>query len=81
MSTSGFSAPLWEDLYDMQMQPWKFMGLFLKTCEVPQIGPVNSCGGLVWSYWDVKNTHATFFVDPDAAHPIYTNEDAPQGIH
>ncbi len=73
-----FSAPVWEDLYDMQMQPWKFMGLFLKTCNVPQIGPVNSCGGLVWSYWDVKNTHATFFVDPNAAHPIYTNEDAPK---
>jgi hypothetical protein len=73
-----FSAPLWEDLYDMQMQPWKFVGLFLKTCDVPQVGPVNSCGGLVWSYWDVKNTHATFFVDPNAAHPIYTNEDAPK---
>jgi hypothetical protein len=73
-----FSAPLWEDLYDMQMQPWKFVGLFLETCDVPQVGPVNSCGGLVWSYWDVKNTHATFFVDPNAAHPIYTNEDAPK---
>jgi hypothetical protein len=73
-----FSAPLWEDLYDMQMQPWKFVGLFLKTCDVTQIGPVNSCGGLVWSYWDVKNTHATFFVNPNAAHPIYTNEDAPK---
>ena len=73
-----FSAPLWEDLYDMQVRPWKFMGLFLKTCNVPQIGPVNSCGALVWSYWDVKNTHATFFVDPNAAHPMYTNEDAPK---
>jgi hypothetical protein len=73
-----FSAPVWEDMYDMTMQPWKFMGLFLKTCQVPQIGPVNSCGVLVESYWDVKNTHATFFVDPDAAHPFYTNEDAPK---
>jgi Protein of unknown function (DUF1329) len=73
-----FSAPLWEDLYDMQMQPWKFLGLFLKTCDVPQVGQVNSCGALVYSYWDVKNTHATFFVDPDAAHAIYTNENAPR---
>ncbi len=73
-----FSAPVWEDMYDMTMQPWKFMGLFLKTCNVPQIGPVNSCGALVESYWDVKNTHSTFFVDPDAAHPFYTNEDAPK---
>ena len=73
-----FSAPVWEDMYDMRMQPWKFMGLFLKTCDVPQIGPVNSCGVLVESYWDVKNTHATFFSDPDAAHPFYTNEDAPK---
>jgi uncharacterized protein DUF1329 len=73
-----FSAPVWEDLYDMNMQPWKFLGLFLKTCDVPQIGPVNSCGALVESYWDVKNTHATFFVDPDAAHPFYTNEAAPK---
>jgi hypothetical protein len=73
-----FAAPLWEDLYDTQGQPWKFMGLFLKTCNVPQIGPVNSCGALVWSYWNVKNTHATFFVDPNAAHPIYINEEAPK---
>ena len=73
-----FSAPLWEDMYDMTLQPWKFLGLFLKTCDVPQIGPVNSCGVLVESYWDVKNAHATFFVDPDAAHPFYTNEDAPK---
>jgi hypothetical protein len=73
-----FFAPVWEDMYDMEMQPWKFMGLFLQTCNVPHIGPVNSCGALVESYWDVKNTHATFFVDPDAAHPFYTNEEAPK---
>jgi hypothetical protein len=69
-----FSAPLWEDLYDMKMAPWKFLGLFLKTCDVPQIGPVNSCGALVESYWNIKNTHATFFVDLK----VYTNEDAPK---
>jgi hypothetical protein len=73
-----FSAPLWEDLYDMNMQPWKFMGLFRETCNVPQIGPVNSCGAMVWSYWNVKDTHSTFFVDPNAAHQIYINEEAPK---
>ena len=76
-----FAAPVWEDLYDSSMRPWKFLGLFLKTCDVPQIGPVNSCGALVESYWDVKNTHSTFFVDPDAAHPMYTNEESPKEFY
>jgi hypothetical protein len=73
-----FSAPLWEDMYDMTMAPWKFLGLFLKTCDVPQIGPVNSCGADLEAYWDVQHDHATFFNDPADGHPWYTNDSAPK---
>jgi hypothetical protein len=73
-----FSAPLWEDMYDMKMAPWKFLGLFLKTCNVPQIGPVNSCGAELEAYWDVQHDHATFFNDPAEGHQLYTNTDAPR---
>jgi Protein of unknown function (DUF1329) len=73
-----FSAPLWEEMYDMKMAPWKFLGLFLRTCNVPGIGPVNSCGSELEAYWDVQREHATFFNDPAEGHPLYTNEDAPK---
>jgi Protein of unknown function (DUF1329) len=73
-----FFAALWEDAYDSNMEPWKYIAYFLRTCEVPGLGPVNSCGADIQAYWDVRNNHATFFTDPDAAHPMYVNEAAPQ---
>ena len=73
-----FSAPLWEEMYDMKMTPWKFLGMFLKTCDVSQVGPVNSCGAELEAYWDIQNDHATFFNDPAEGHPLYTNEAAPK---
>ncbi|HKV54091.1 MAG TPA: DUF1329 domain-containing protein [Candidatus Binataceae bacterium] len=73
-----FSAVLWEDMYDMKMQPWKSVAMFLQTCNVPGIGPVNSCGSDLQSYWDIQNDHATFFLDyASPGHPVYTNGDAP----
>ena len=32
-------APLWEDLYDESMQPWRFVGIFPRALDVPGIGP------------------------------------------
>lgn len=71
-------APLWEDLYDAKMQPWKVFGLFLRTLEVPGIGPVNVNGSMVWAFWDVQHQHATFFIEPSNGHDFYVNEQAPQ---
>lgn len=74
----SFSAPLWEDLYDGQMRPWKFLGLFLRTLDLPAIGPVNATGSQVEAYWDIQNNHSTFFSDPAVSHPFYVNEQAPK---
>jgi hypothetical protein len=76
-----FSAPLWEELYDAKMAPWKFLGLFLRTCNVPGIGPVNSCSSELEAYWDIQRDHATFFNDPAEGHPLYTNEEAPKDYY
>jgi len=73
-----FYSPLWEDAYDAKMQPWKFMAFFLRTCDTPGIGPVNSCGANIQAYWDIQNDHATFFTDPAAGRPVYVNETAPK---
>src|SRR5437764_1160515 len=72
------AAAVWEELYDMKMAPWKFLGLFLGTCNVPGIGPVNSCASELEAYWDIQRNHATFFNDPAEGHPLYTNENAPK---
>jgi hypothetical protein len=74
----AFSAPLWEDLYDSDLKPWKFLGLFLHTIDVPGIGPVNASGSQVEAYWDIQNKHATFFSDPAMRQPFYVNEQAPK---
>ena len=71
-------APLWEDLYDRQMQPWRFFALFLRTVDVPGVGPVDASGSMVWAFWDVQNNHASFFIDPGAGHQLYVNEQAPK---
>jgi hypothetical protein len=71
------SAPLWEDLYDADMKPWRYVGLFLRTMDVPQIGQVTTSGAITYAFWDVQTGHATFFIDPAADDPFYINEQAP----
>jgi hypothetical protein len=71
-------APLWEDLYDSKMELWRIFGLFLRAADVPGIGPVTSSGSMVWGFWDVQNSHATFFIDPAPGHPFYLNDQAPK---
>jgi hypothetical protein len=72
------SSPLWEDLYDARMKLWRLFGLFLHPMEVPSAGVVNSTGAMVYAFWDVQNSHTTFFIDPAEGHPVYVNEQAPK---
>ena len=74
----AFSGPLWEDLYDKDMKPWKFLGLFLKTLDVPGVGPVNTSGAEVEIFWDVQNRHSTVFAKPAIGRPLYLNEQTPK---
>jgi len=70
-------APLWADLYDSNMKLWKLYGLFLHPLDVPGLGVVDASGSMVYSFWDVQNNHATFFIDPGEGHPFYVNDQAP----
>jgi Protein of unknown function (DUF1329) len=63
-------APLWEDLYDTNLKPWRIMALFLRSMDIPGIGTVDASGSMVWVFWDVQNSHASFFLDPGAGHPL-----------
>lgn len=71
------SAPLWEDLYDSELQPWKVFGLFLHTVAAPGIGPIDSSGSLVEAFWDIQNKHSTFLSGPADGHPFFVNGQAP----
>jgi hypothetical protein len=77
----AFSGAVWEDLYDSNMRPWKFVSLFLRTLNVPAVGPVNVSGSQVEAFWDVQNKHATFFSDPAGGRPFYVNNESPQGFY
>jgi Protein of unknown function (DUF1329) len=72
-----FYGVLWEDLYDAQIQPWKFLAVFRPAREAPGIGPVDEALSYDESIWDIQRHHATFFCDPPRGHPLYLNEQAP----
>jgi len=59
------------------MKLWKLYGLFLHPLDVPGLGVVDASGSMVYSFWDVQNNHATFFIDPGEGHPFYVNDQAP----
>jgi hypothetical protein len=72
-------APLWEELYDAKMQPWKIVGLYLRVADVPGLGKVETSGSLIYSFWDVQHDHASFVLDPtDNRYSFYVNEQAPK---
>ena len=70
--------PYWEEIYDSNMRLWKIGGLFLHTVNVPRLGPVDSSGSLIYSFWDIQNDHASFIMDPtENKYPIYINDQTP----
>jgi hypothetical protein len=70
-------APLWEDLYDESMQPWRFVAIFPRTLDVPGIGPEDTSNSMVYAFWDVKYSHATIFAESGDGQPFYINQQAP----
>jgi uncharacterized protein DUF1329 len=70
-------APLWQDLYDENMEPWRFVAFFLHTIDVTTIGPVDNSNLTVYAFWDVKYKHATVFAEPGEGQPFYINQQAP----
>jgi hypothetical protein len=71
------SAPIWEDLYDRNLQPWRFVGFFPRTLNVPGLGAVDTSNSMVYAFWDVKYSHATIFAEPGDGEPFYVNQEAP----
>jgi hypothetical protein len=71
-------APLWEDLYDKKVQLNRSLAFFLRTLEIPGVGPQDSSNSMVYGIWDVKTKHATIFAEPGDDRPFYVNEQAPQ---
>lgn len=71
-------APLWEDLYDETMKPWRLVGFFLRTLDIPGIGVVDTSNSMVYAFWDVKYSHATIFAEPGEGEPFYLDEQAPR---
>jgi hypothetical protein len=71
-------APLWEDLYDADMKPWRFIGFFLHALDIPRIGPVDTSNSMVYGFWDVKYSHATIFAEAAEGQPFYINDQAPK---
>jgi len=70
-------APIWQDLYDEKMQPWRFVGFFLRTLDAPGIGTLDTSNSTVYGFWDVKYSHATIFAEPGEGEPFYINQQAP----
>ncbi len=71
-------VPLWEDLFDKQMQPNRSIAFFLRTLDIPGIGPQDSSNSMVYAFWDVQTNHATIFAEPGDNSAFYVNQQAPQ---
>jgi hypothetical protein len=74
-----FHGLLWEDLYDAQMRPWKFVFDQPIVIEVPGAGPQNSSGAHISHIWDIQNNHATFSGPADGhGYDILINSEVPK---
>ena len=72
-----FSYPLWEELANAQMRPWKIAGLFPLKVNVPEVGAINTAALDVEVLWDLQRKHASFASEPTMGRPAYVNEEAP----
>ncbi|HTW86539.1 MAG TPA: DUF1329 domain-containing protein [Candidatus Binataceae bacterium] len=61
------SVPLWEDLYDSQMNLWKVFRVGTRARAVPGAGVQDSSGSRVSQIWNLKNGHATFLSTMNSA--------------
>jgi len=75
---SRFSSPLWQEMDDMQMRPWKILAIFPLRVDVPQVGMVNTATLDVEVFWDIQRKHASFSSEPALGHPYYINQQAPR---
>jgi hypothetical protein len=78
---SAYGFPLWEDMWDTKMQPWKFAALFPLAAEVPGVGVVDTAALDVEVWWDIQRNHTTFVSEPAQGHPYYINGQAPKEYH
>jgi Protein of unknown function (DUF1329) len=74
---SQFSYPLWEEMSDTQMRPWKIVGIFPLKVDVPAVGSVDTAALDVEVFWDLQHQHASFASEPTMGRPAYVNEEAP----
>jgi hypothetical protein len=74
----SFYGALWEDLYDAQQRPWKFLALFRPARVAPGIGPIDESNSYAQAIWDTQRPHATFFCDPPGDRALYVNEQVPE---
>ena len=68
-------SPLWEELFDTQMNLWKFQTTLPQRVNVPGIGPVVTPGVDVELIWDIQRNHAS--AGGESAGSVYVNEQAP----
>lgn len=54
------SVPLWEDLYDSQMNLWKVYRVGTRAREVPGAGVQDSTASRVTQLWNLKTGHVSF---------------------
>jgi len=69
------STPLWQELYDPGMRPWKFLATWPERVTIPGVGPVVAPGADIDLIWDLQHNHAS--AAGEAAQSIYINEQAP----
>jgi hypothetical protein len=75
---SHFSSPLWEEMDDMQMRPWKILAIFPLKVDVPEVGIVNTAALDIEVFWDIKRKHASYASEPAPGHAYYINQQAPR---
>jgi len=68
-------SPLWQELFDRQMNLWKFQTTLPQHVEVPRVGPVVTPGVDVETIWDIQHNHAS--ASGESAGSVYSNEQAP----
>ncbi len=73
---SHFHAPLWQEIYDAKMQPWKFYEVAPQKIDVPGIGPQNGAEGDLETVWNLKDHHATWGAENPTT--LQANENAPK---